>query len=279
MTLIFIGLKKGKKVLKNYLLKKQVQGDLMKNLEIKKNKGLKLNFTLLILFAIHLFSILIAFKKKDFQTNQYPLARILDSYLAISLFFNPIALSSLVKKVIEIEEKNNMWQLQISLGLKVQKILLDKIKNLSIKVFSLQIIEWLIIIFLASKNINFDLDINLIKRIVVYFLTTLSINISMILIFTIIEIKSKKIYFSLFFSIVGAMSGIITMLTSKVLSQVNPFGLFATILNINYVREGQVFIQTMNNINYLTLPISLIYIILALIYITRLNKFSLSKDI
>ena len=251
----------------------------MKNLEIKKNKGLKLNFTLLILFAIHLFSILIAFKKKDFQTNQYPLARILDSYLAISLFFNPIALSSLVKKVVEIEEKNNMWQLQISLGLKVQKILLDKIKNLSIKVFSLQIIEWLIIIFLASKNINFDLDINLIKRIVVYFLTTLSINISMILIFTIIEIKSKKIYFSLFFSIVGAMSGIITMLTSKVLSQVNPFGLFATILNINYVREGQVFIQTMNNINYLTLPISLIYIILALIYITRLNKFSLSKDI
>ena len=170
----------------------------MKNLEIKKNKGLKLNFTLLILFAIHLFSILIAFKTKDFQSNKYPLARILDSYLAISLFFNPIALSSLVKKVIEIEEKNNMWLLQISLGLKVQKILLDKIKNLSIKVFLLQIFEWLIIIFLASKNINFDLDINLIKRIIIYFLTTLSINISMIMIFTIIEIKSKKIYFSLF---------------------------------------------------------------------------------
>ena len=251
----------------------------MKNLEIKKNKGLKLNFTILILFAIHLFSILIAFKTKDFQTNQYPLARILDTYLAISLFFNPIALSSLVKKVIEIEEKNNMWQMQMSLGLKVQKILLDKIKNLSIKVFLLQIIEWLIIIFLANKNINFDLNIDVIKRIVIYFLTTLSINVSMLLIFTIIEIKSKKIYFSLFFSIVGAMSGIITMLTSKVLSQINPFGLFATILNINYVREGQVFIQTMNNINYLTLPISLIYIIFALIYITRLNKFSLSKDI
>lgn len=251
----------------------------MKNLEKKKNKGLKLNLTILILFAIHLFSILIAFKRKDFQTNQYPLARILDTYLAISLFFNPIALSSLVKKVIEIEEKNNMWQMQISLGLKVQKILLDKIKNLSIKVFLLQIIEWLIIIFLANKNINFDLNIDVIKRIVIYFLTTLSINVSMLLIFTIIEIKSKKIYFSLFFSIVGAMSGIITMLTSKVLSQINPFGLFATILNINYVREGQVFIQTMNNINYLTLPISLIYIIFALIYITRLNKFSLSKDI
>ena len=251
----------------------------MKNLEKKKNKGLKLNLTILILFAIHLFSILIAFKTKDFQTNQYPLARILDTYLAISLFFNPIALSSLVKKVIEIEEKNNMWQMQMSLGLKVQKILLDKIKNLSIKVFLLQIIEWLIIIFLANKNINFDLNIDVIKRIVIYFLTTLSINVSMLLIFTIIEIKSKKIYFSLFFSIVGAMSGIITMLTSKVLSQINPFGLFATILNINYVREGQVFIQTMNNINYLTLPISLIYIIFALIYITRLNKFSLSKDI
>ncbi|MBM7549323.1 hypothetical protein [Peptoniphilus gorbachii] len=251
----------------------------MKNLEIKKNKGLKLNFTILILFAIHLFSILIAFKTKDFQVNKYPLARILDSYLAISLFFNPIALSSLVKKVIEIEEKNNMWQMQISLGLKVQKILLNKIKTLSLKILLIQIIEWLIIIFLASKNINFELDVEIIKRIIIYFLTTLSINISMLLIFTIIEIKSKKIYFSLFFSIVGAMSGIITMLTSKVLSQINPFGLFATILNINYVKEGDIFRQTLNNINYLSLLISLLYIFLALIYILKINKFTLSKEV
>lgn len=251
----------------------------MKNLEIKKNKGLKLNFTILILFAIHLFSILIAFKTKDFQVNKYPLARILDSYLAISLFFNPIALSSLVKKVIEIEEKNNMWQMQISLGLKVQKILLNKIKTLSLKILLIQIIEWLIIIFLASKNINFELDVEIIKRIIIYFLTTLSITISMLLIFTIIEIKSKKIYFSLFFSIVGAMSGIITMLTSKVLSQINPFGLFATILNINYVKEGDIFRQTLNNINYLSLLISLLYIFLALIYILKINKFTLSKEV
>ena len=119
----------------------------------------------------------------------------------------------------------------------------------------------------------------IIKRIIIYFLTTFSINISMILIFTIIEIKSKKIYFSLFFSIVGAMSGIITMLTSKVLSQINPFGLFATILNINYVKDGEVFRQTINNINYLTLLISLFYIFLALIYILKNNKFRLSKEV
>lgn len=251
----------------------------MKNLEIKKNKGLKLNFTILILFAIHLFSILIAFKTKDFQVNKYPLARILDSYLAFSLFFNPIALSSLVKKVIEIEEKNNMWQMQISLGLKVQKILLNKIKTLSLKILLIQIIEWSLIIFLSSKSKNFNLEIDLIKRIVIYFLTTFSINISMLLIFTIIEIRSKKIYFSLFFSIVGAMSGIITMLTSKVLSQINPFGLFATILNINYVKDGEVFSETINNINYLTLLISLFYIFLALIYILKNNKFRLSKEV
>ena len=251
----------------------------MKNLEMKKNKGLKLNFTILILFAIHLFSILIAFKTKDFQVNKYPFARILDSYLAISLFFNPIALSSLVKKVIEIEEKNNMWQMQISLGLKVQKILLNKIKTLSLKILLIQIIEWSLIIFLSSKSKNFNLEIDLIKRIVIYFLTTFSINISMLLIFTIIEIRSKKIYFSLFFSIVGAMSGIITMLTSKVLSQINPFGLFATILNINYVKDGEVFSETLNNINYLTLLISLFYIFLALIYILKNNKFRLSKEV
>lgn len=251
----------------------------MKNLEIKKNKGLKLNFTILILFSIHLFSILIAFKTKDFQVNKYPLARILDSYLAISLFFNPLALSSLVKKVIEVEEKNNMWQMQRSLGLRVQKILLDKIKTLSLKILLIQILEWLLIIFLSSKNINFELDVDIIKRIIIYFLTTLSINISMLLIFTIIEIKSKKIYFSFFFSIVGAMSGIITMLTSKVLSQINPFGLFASILSINYEKEGQVFTQTINNINYLTLIVSLIYTSLALIYILKNNKFRLSKEV
>lgn len=251
----------------------------MKNLEIKKNKGLKLNFTILILFAIHLFSILLAFVNKDFQIGEYPLEKILDSYLAISLFFNPLAISSLVKKVIEIEEKNNMWQMQISLGLRVQKILLNKIKTLSLKILLIQIIEWSLIIFLSSKSKSFNLDIELIKRIVVYFLTTLSINISMILIFTIIEIKSKKIYFSLFFSIVGAMSGIITMLTSKVLSQINPFGFFATILNINYVKEGQVYRQTINNVNYLTLLISLFYIFLALIYILKNNKFRLSKEV
>lgn len=251
----------------------------MKNLEIKKNKGLKLNFTILILFAIHLFSILLAFVDKYFQIGEYPLEKILDSYLAISLFFNPLALSSLVKKVIEIEEKNNMWQMQISLGLRVQKILLNKIKTLSLKILLIQIIEWFLIIFLSSKSKNFNLDIELIKRIVVYFLTTLSINISMILIFTIIEIKSKKIYFSLFFSIVGAMSGIITMLTSKVLSQINPFGLFATILNINYVKKEQVYTQTINNVNYLTLLISLFYICLTLIYILKNNKFNLSKEI
>lgn len=251
----------------------------MKNLEIKKNKGLKLNFTILILFAIHLFSILIAFKTKDFQVNKCPLARILDSYLAISLLFNPLALSSLVKKVIEIEEKNNMWQMQISLGLRVQKILLNKIKTLSLKILLIQIIEWSLIIFLSSKSKNFNLDIDLMKRIITYFITTLFINISMLLIFTIIEIKSKKIYFSLFFSIVGAMSGIITMLTSKVLSQINPFALFASILNINYVKEGQVYRQTINNINYLTLLISLFYIFLALIYIIKNNKFRLSKEV
>ena len=251
----------------------------MKNLEIKKNKGLKLNFTILILFAIHLFSIFLVFVDKDFKTSQFPLEKILDSYVVISLFFNPLVLSSLVKKVIEIEEKNNMWQMQISLGLRVQKILLNKIKTLSLKILLIQILEWSLIIFLSSKSKIFNLDIELIRRIVIYFLTTLSINISMLLIFTIIEIKSKKIYFSLFFSIVGAMSGIITMLTSKILSQINPFGLFASILSINYAKEGQVYTQTINNINYLTLLISIIYIFLALIYILKNNKFRLFKEI
>lgn len=251
----------------------------MKNLEIKKSKNLGINFILLIVFAIHLFAILMVYLDSDFFYLKYPLFSLLDSYFATALIINPIIISSVVKKVIEIEEKNNMWDLQLSLGLKIPTILVNKFKNLSFKFFILQIVEWIIIITLSYQNNDFIINSEITKRIIIYFLSELFINLSMISIFIIIEMRSKKVYFSLFFSIIGAMSGIICMFTSNLLSQINPFALFSTLLNINYIKNGSGFIQMPYNINYFTILISFIYLSISVIYLIKNKKYILNKGI
>ena len=105
----------------------------MANLERKKYKRLGINFLILIVFFAQMLMVAGVSHSKSFVEGNYPLAYILDTYLFISLLINPILISSLVKKVIEIEEKNKMWQLQVSLGEKVNSILINKFKNLSLK--------------------------------------------------------------------------------------------------------------------------------------------------
>ena len=228
----------------------------MKNLEIKKNKGLGLNFMLLIEFTIHMLFILVAVLGKSFGKSSYPLYMILDNYFMTCLLINPIIISTIAKKVIEMEEKNNMWQLQTSLGEYISNILVNKIAILAIKIGTLQIIEWIIILLLANRNPNLILGTSTITRLVIYFFSEYSINLFLLNLFMIVEMKSNKVYFSLFFSIIGAMTGIICMLTSKVLSQINPFAWFVSMLNISYTKQGGEFIQSVNDINYLTFIIS-----------------------
>ena len=141
----------------------------MKNLEIKKNKGLGLNFMLLIEFTIHMLFILVAVLGKSFGKSSYPLYMILDNYFMTCLLINPIIISTIAKKVIEMEEKNNMWQLQASLGEDISNILVNKIAILAIKIGILQIIEWGIILLLANRNPNLILDTSTITRLVIYF--------------------------------------------------------------------------------------------------------------
>lgn len=81
----------------------------MKNLERKKYKRLKINLLILIVFLIQTLMVVGFSNTKSFIESKYPLSYILDTYLFISLLMNPILVSSLVKKVIEIEEKNKMW--------------------------------------------------------------------------------------------------------------------------------------------------------------------------
>lgn len=251
----------------------------MKNLEIKKNKGLGLNFMLLIEFTIHILFILVAVLGKSFEKSSSPLYMLLDNYFMTCLLINPIIISTIVKKVIEMEEKNNMWQLQTSLGEDISNILVNKVKIIARKLGVLQVIEWVIIFILANQNSNLILNTSTITRSVIYFFSEYAINLFLLILFMIVEMKSSKIYFSLLFSIIGAMSGIICMLTSKVLSQINPFSWFVSMLNISYTKQGGEFIQSINDINYLTLIISLIYIIVEFMILKNINGYSLNKDL
>lgn len=114
---------------------------------------------------------------KSFAASKYPLSYILDTYLFISLLMNPILISSLVKKVIEIEEKNKMWQMQIMLGGKVNTILINKFKNLSIKLVFLQLMEAFVFILAARKGINFSLGKEVLIRFLVFNLSVIVINL------------------------------------------------------------------------------------------------------
>ena len=177
------------------------------------------------------------------------------------------------------EEKNNMWQLQTSLGEDISNILVNKVKIIARKLGVLQVIEWVIIFILANQNSNLILNTSTITRSIIYFFSEYAINLFLLNLFMIIEMKSNKIYFSLFFSIIGAMSGIICMLTSKVLSQINPFAWFVSMLNLSYTKQGSEFIQSANKINYLTLILSLVCIIIEFIILKNTKSYSLNKDL
>ena len=88
----------------------------MKNLEGKKYKRLGINCLIIIVFITQMLLVAGTSFSSSFSERKYPLAYILDIYLFISLLMNPLLISSLVKKVLEIEEKNNMWKIQIILG-------------------------------------------------------------------------------------------------------------------------------------------------------------------
>lgn len=250
----------------------------MKNLERKKFKRLGINFLILIVFISQMLIVTGQSFSKSFLESKLPLSYIMDTYLFISLLINPILISSLVKKVIEIEEKNKMWNIEISLGEKVNYILLDKFKNLSLKLFLLQIIEAISFIFLAMKSKNFTFNNEMILRFLLVNLSSLIINLFFLGFFMIIEMKTKKVYTLSFISIVGGLTGVITMLTSEIFSLVNPFAWMASLLNISYVKEGDKFIQVLNPINFYTLIIALIFLVASIFYIKKMKSYNLYKD-
>lgn len=250
----------------------------MKNLERKKYKRLGINFLIFLVFIAQTFIVAGLGHSKSFLQGKYPLANILDTYLFISLLMNPILISSLVKKVIEIEEKNKMWQLQIILGGKVTSILLDKFKNLAFRLTLLQIIEAIVFLLLARRSPYFSMTSQMLVRFFVVNLSALAINLFFLGFFMVIEMKAKKVYTMSFLSIIGGLTGVISMLTSKVLTYINPFAWMASLLNISYVKEGNQFVQVLNPINFYTPILALTLFILSLLYLKAMKSYNLSKD-
>ena len=250
----------------------------MKNLEGKKYKRLGINCLIIIVFITQMLLVAGASFSSSFSEGKYPLAYILDTYLFISLLMNPLLISSLVKKVLEIEEKNNMWKIQIILGEKINSILLNKYKNISFRLLLLQIIEAIVFLLLAMRSDHFNMNGEMIVRFVIVNLSALIINLFFLGFFMIIEMKTKKVYTLSFISIIGGLTGVITMLTSNILTYINPFALLASLLTISYINEGNKFVPVLNPINFYTVIIALTLVILSLIYLKTMKSYNLWKD-
>ena len=118
----------------------------------------------------------------------------------------------------------------------------------------------------------------MILRFLIVNLSAIIINLFFLGFFMIIEMKTKKVYTLSFISIVGGLTGVITMLTSEILSFINPFAWMASLLNISYVKEGGKFVQVLNPINFYTLIIALIFLIASIYYIKTMKSYNLYKD-
>ena len=171
-----------------------------------------------------------------------------------------------------------MWKIQIMLGEKVNHILINKFKNLSLKLILLQALEALFFILLARKSVNFNMNSEMLLRFLLVNLSALIINLFFLGFLMIVEMKSKKVYTLSFISIIGGLTGIITMLTSKVLSFINPFAWMASLLNVSYVIENQNFVQVLNPINFYTIIIAFAFLVLMIIYIKTMKSYNLWKD-
>ena len=68
------------------------------------------------------------------------------------------------------------------------------------------------------------------------------------------------------------------MLTSNILTYINPFAWLASLLTISYINEGNKFVPVLNPINFYTVIIALTLVILSLIYLKTMKSYNLWKD-
>ena len=251
----------------------------MINIESRKYRGLGLYVLLFLMLCVHIIVIGVVAFERSFVKDIYPLFSLLDAYFLIQLIFNPILLSSLVKKVVEIEEKNNMFQLQEMLGVEPSKLLLRKWSWLSLRLFVLQLIEWVLILHMAARSSYFNFSQVASARVAVIFFSQWLTTSAFVALFLILDTRSKSPYFTLFFSMAGALSGILSMLTSRTLTFINPFSWIISLLTISYVKGSEGFDRVINPVPWLSMVVSLAGLLICLTIIKKHTRIRNDKTI
>lgn len=251
----------------------------MINTESKKYKGLGLYALMFLMLCAHVTVLGVVAFNSSFTKDIYPLFSLLDSYFLIQLIINPVLLSSLVKKLVEIEEKNNMFQLQEMLGVEPSTLLFRKWSWLGLRLFLLQLIEWALILHMATRSDHFHLSQVASTHVVVIFCSQWLIASTFVALFLIIDTRSKSPYFTLFFSMGGALSGILSMLTSRTLTFINPFAWSSSLLSISYIKGSEGFARVLNPTPWLSLAVSLAGLLICLIIIKKHTHIRSDKTI
>lgn len=251
----------------------------MINTESKKYKGLRLYLLLFLMLCVHVPILGVIGFTNSFTEEIYPLFSLLDAYFLFQLIFNPVLLSSLVKKVVEIEEKNNMFQLQEMLGVEPSTLLMRKWSWLSLRLFILQLIEWALILHMAARSDYFHLSQVASARVAVLFCSQWLIASAFVALFLILDTRAKSPYFTLFFSMGGALSGILSMLTSRVLTFINPFAWNSSLLSISFVKGSEGFDRVINPVPWPSLAASLTGLLICLFIIKKHTRIRRDKTI
>lgn len=247
--------------------------------ESRKYKGLGLYPLLFLMLCVHLPVLGVVAFKHSFRQDIYPLFSLLDAYYMFQLIFNPVLLSSLVKKVVEIEEKNNMFQLQEMLGVEPSTLLMRKWSWLSLRLFILQLIEWALILHMAARSDHFHLSQVASAHVAVAFCSQWLITSAFVALFLLLDTRAKSPYFTLFLSMGGALFGILSMLTSRALTFINPFAWYSSLLSISFVKGSEGFHRVMNPVPWPSLAASLTGLLICLFIIKKHTRIRRDKTI
>ena len=251
----------------------------MTSMESRKYKGLGLYALLFLMLCVHVPILGVIGFTNSFTEEIYPLFSLLDAYFLFQLIFNPVLLSSLVKKVVEIEEKNNMFQLQEMLGVEPSTLLIRKWSWLSLRLFLLQLVEWALILHMAARSDHFHLSQVASAHVAVIFCSQWLIASAFVALFLILDTRAKSPYFTLFFSMGGALSGILFMLTSRILTLINPFAWDSSLLSISFVKSSEGFTRVINPVPWLSLAVSLAGLLICLFMIKKHTRIRSDKTI
>ena len=247
--------------------------------ESRKYKDLGLYPLLFLMLCVHVPVLGTVAFKHSFSQDIYPLFSLLDAYFLFQLIFNPVLLSSLVKKVVEIEEKNNMFQLQEMLGVEPSTLLFRKWSWLSLRLSFLQLLEWALILLMAARSDHFHLSQVASARVAVVFCSQWLIASAFVALFLILDTRSKSPYFTLFFSMGGALSGILFMLTSRILTLINPFAWYSSLLSISFIKGSEGFDRVINPVPWPSLAASLTGLLICLFIIKKHTRIRRDKTI